>query len=109
MFDFTQEERKVVIFLVAVALIGAGTHYLVKHFSGGKTVASFSRDLGKVDLNSADKKLLMAISGIGEKLADRIIEYRQKHEGFSDLNELKDIKGVSDSKFVKIKEYLFVK
>ena len=109
MFDFTQEERKVVLFLVAVALVGVGTNYLVKYFSGGETVASFSRDLGKIDLNSADKRLLMAISGIGEKLADRIIEYRQKHEGFSDLNELKDIKGVSDAKFVKIKEYLFVK
>jgi len=109
MFDFTQEERKVVLFLVAVSLMGIGVNSIVKHFSGGKTVASFSRDLGKVDLNSADKKLLMAISGIGEKLADRIIEYREKHEGFSDINELKDIKGVNETKFLRIKEYLAIK
>jgi len=109
MFDFTREERKVVLFLVAVALIGIGVNFLAKHVSGGRTVASFSRDLGKIDLNSADKLLLMAVSGIGEKLADRIIEYRAKREGFGNLDELKDIKGVSDAKFAKIKEYLFVK
>lgn len=109
MVNFTQEERKVVLFLGIVALLGVGVNFAAKQFSPGRSIASFSEDLGKVDLNSADKKLLMGVSGIGEKLASRIIEYRDKHEGFGDLNELRDIKGVSDSKFVKIKEYLAIK
>jgi DNA uptake protein ComE-like DNA-binding protein len=109
MVDFTQEERKVILFLVMVALLGMGVNFAVKQFGAGKSVGTFSEDLGKVDLNRADTKLLMGVSGIGEKLAGRIIEYRIKHEGFVDLGELKDIKGVSDSKFAKIKEYLAVK
>jgi len=109
MFDFTQEEHKVILFLVTIALIGIAGNSLVKRFSAGKTIAYFSQDLGKIDLNSADKKLLMGVSGIGERLAERIIEYREKREGFNNMDELKDIKGISESKFMKIKEYLIIK
>jgi len=51
----------------------------------------------------------MSISGIGEKLAQRILDYRDAHAGFNNADELKDIKGISESKFTKIKEYLSVK
>ena len=109
MLNLTQEERKVMLFLVAIALVGIGGNFLVKQFSTAKSIAFFNQDLGKINLNSADKKLLMGISGIGEKLAGRIIVYRREHAGFSDVDELKAIKGITDSKFAKIKEYLTVK
>lgn len=109
MLNLTQEERKVILFLAAIALLGVGSNFLVKQLSTAKNIASFSRDLGKINLNSADKKLLMQVSGIGEKLAERIIDYRDQREGFSYIDELKDIKGISEPKFLKIKEYLAVK
>jgi len=109
MLNLTQEERKVMLFLVAIALLGAGGNFLVKQFSTAKSIACFSQDLGKVNLNSADEKLLMGISGIGEKLAGRIIEYRKGRAGFSSVDELKAIKGITDSKFARIKEYLAAK
>lgn len=106
MLDLTREERKVILFLAAVALLGAGANFAAKQFSPGKSIASFSRDLGRVDLNAADKKMLMGISGIGEKLAQRILDYRQEHSGISSVDELKDIKGMSASRFAGIREYL---
>ncbi|MDD5196666.1 MAG: helix-hairpin-helix domain-containing protein [Candidatus Omnitrophota bacterium] len=109
MLNLTQEERKVMLFLVTIALIGVGSNFLIKQFSTAKSIACFSQDLARINLNSADKKLLMGISGIGEKIAGRIIEYRQKRAGFSNVDELKAIKGITDSKFAKIKEYLTVK
>ena len=109
MMNLTQEERKVVLFLVIVALLGVAINFAVKEFGAGKTVASFSEDLGKVDLNRADKRVLLGVSGIGDKLAQRIIEYRDARSGFSGLDDLRDIKGINDSKFAKIKEYLIVK
>jgi len=109
MVNFTQEERKVILFLVMLATLGVAVNFAAKQFGAGKAVASFSEDLGKVDLNRADKKNLTGISGIGEKLAQRIIDYRDKCAGFNGLDELKDIKGINDSKFAKIKEYLIVK
>lgn len=109
MLNFTREERKVILFLAAVALLGIGANFLVKRFSGGKSIACFAQDLGKVDLNSADKKVLMGLSGIGEKLAQRILDYRQEHAGFNRIDELKEVKGVNASKFAKIRDYLVVK
>jgi competence ComEA-like helix-hairpin-helix protein len=109
MLNLTQEERKVMLFLVTIALVGVGGDFLIKQFSTAKNIACLSQDLAKINLNSADKKLLMGISGIGEKLSDRIIEYRQARAGFSNLDELKDIRGITDAKFAKIKEYLIVK
>ena len=109
MVNFTQEERKVILFLAAVALLGVGVNFSAKQLGAGKTIASFSENLGKVDLNRADKRVLLGISGIGDKLAQRIIDYRKARCGFDGLDELRDIKGINDSKFARIKEYLIVK
>ena len=106
MFNLTQEERKVILFLAAVALLGLGADFLAKKFGRVKSVACFGQNLGKVNLNAADKKMLMGISGIGEKLAQRIIEYREARVSFSSLEQLKEVKGITDSKYAKIKEYL---
>ncbi|MFH0855688.1 MAG: helix-hairpin-helix domain-containing protein [Candidatus Omnitrophota bacterium] len=109
MINLTQEERKVILFLAAVAVLGVAVNFAAKQLGGVKAIACFSEDLGKVDLNHADKKVLLGISGIGDKLAQRIIDYRDKRAGFNGLDELKDIRGITDSKFTRIKEYLIVK
>ena len=109
MFSLTQQERQVILFLISVALIGAGIDFLAKKCSTIKTITCFSQEIGKINLNKADKDLLMSIPGIGEKLAMRKIEYREKRTSFSDSEELKNIKGITTSKYEKIKNYLFVR
>ena len=47
-----------------------------------------------VDLNSASYKLLSFISGISEKLAQNIVEHREKIKKFSSKKELLDVKGI---------------
>jgi competence ComEA-like helix-hairpin-helix protein len=89
-----------------VILAGAGIDFLANKYLPVKAIAQFNHNLGKINLNSADKDTLMSVSGIGEKLAKRIIEYRDKHTSFSDIGELKDITGISESKYEKIKDYL---
>jgi competence protein ComEA len=108
MFNFTQEERRVIIFLIAMALLGIGGNYFVKKFAGVKSVASLSQNLGRINLNTADKGDLMSISGIGEKLAERIISYRESQGAFYSLEELLKIKGITEKKYNKIKEELFI-
>lgn len=51
---------------------------------------------GAVDINKADKDELMGINGVGEAKANAILEYRKKHNCFSSIEELKEIKGVGD-------------
>jgi len=108
MFDLTHDERKVIVFLSAVFLLGLGVNFIIKEFTPAKTIVSFIDKLGKINLNTADKGLLMSVSGIGEKLSDRIIEFRNNQGPFNDIEELKNIKGITEAKFSKIKDYLIV-
>jgi len=109
MFSLTQEERRVILFLACVALIGMATDFLVKKYSPLKSLSSLTQDIGKVNLNTADKELLMSVSGIGEKLGARIIEYRQKQGRFFQVEELKNIKGITNYKYEKIRDSFIVK
>ncbi len=107
MFGLTAEERKVIIFLTCVVLLGIGINFLAKRYASIRPVFSAPCNLAKVELNSADKDLLTGVPGIGEKLALRITEHRQQKNGFSSIEELKDIKGIGDSKFERLTEYLY--
>jgi competence protein ComEA len=81
---------------------------MVKEFSPTRRLVYFSERMGKINLNTADKKLLMSISGIGERLAERIIEFRDSQGFFNGIEELNGIKGITEAKFSKIKDYLIV-
>ncbi|MBM3246269.1 MAG: helix-hairpin-helix domain-containing protein [Candidatus Omnitrophica bacterium] len=109
MFTLTNQERQVVAFLAAMALVGLGADFLIKKYIPAKSLAPFTQDLGKIDLNRADKQLLMAVPGIGEKLAGRIIAYRQKQSGFQALEELKSIQGITEYRYEKIKGAFFLR
>ena len=109
MLNLTSDERRVVLFLVFVFLAGLGVNFVSKQFAPESSVVSFSQDLGKINLNTADKKLLMSISGIGEKLSQRIIDFRESSRGFSSVEELKNVKGITAAKFDKIKGYLIAR
>lgn len=109
MSSLTQEERKVLVFLLSVALAGVGVSYTAKVFTPVERIARLESDFGKVDLNSADKDALKSVPGIGEKLAGRIIALREEKAGLSDIEQIKEVKGVTSGKFDKIKNYLVVR
>lgn len=106
MFNLTRQERQVVLFLISIASVGAGIGFLAKKYTPTKAVARFSENIGRVNLNTADKDLLMSVPGIGEKLAGRIIEYRIQKTSFNATEELKNIKGITAYKYEKMKGYL---
>ncbi|MCI8575623.1 MAG: hypothetical protein HFI09_04050 [Bacilli bacterium] len=59
----------------------------------------------KINLNTATKEILMNIPNIGEKKAESIIEYRTEKGQFSKIEELKEISGIGESIYEKIKDY----
>ena len=65
-------------------------------------------DSGKVNINTASKDQLMTLKGIGDKVADRIIEYR-KANPFKTIEDLMNVKGIGQKKFDKIKAQITVK
>lgn len=59
-----------------------------------------------VSINKADSEELQTVRGIGPALADRILEYRSANGNFKSLDQLKEVKGIGDSKFEKIKDQI---
>ena len=49
-----------------------------------------------LDINTATKADFVKIKGIGEKKAEKIIAYRDEHGEFSNIDELKNIKGIGN-------------
>ncbi|HEX2390163.1 MAG TPA: helix-hairpin-helix domain-containing protein [Casimicrobiaceae bacterium] len=56
-----------------------------------------------VNLNTATKDELVALSGIGPARAQSILDYRSQHGGFKSVDELKDVKGIGARRFEKLK------
>lgn len=61
-----------------------------------------------VKVNVADVQCLMTVHGIGEKMADRIVQYREEHGQFKTLADLAAVKGISDKKLAKWQDELTV-
>ena len=61
-----------------------------------------------VNINTASKKELDALPGIGEVLAQRIIDYRSANGPFSTVDELTKVKGIGAKTLEKLKPYATV-
>lgn len=62
----------------------------------------------KVNINTADIDKLTSLPGIGEAKAGSIISYREDHGAFQSIEELKNVEGIKDGVFNKIKDLISV-
>jgi competence ComEA-like helix-hairpin-helix protein len=108
MVNLTEEEKKVVLFLVVIALLGSGLNFLAKKFSLIRAIACVNPNLGKININTADKQTLKLIPGVGEKLAARILDYRRENKKFQVPEDLRNIKGLSNHTLEKARDLIFV-
>lgn len=74
--------------------------------SGGNTGGAGSSNL--ININKASKSELMQLSGIGEARALDIISYREKYGAFKRIEDIKNVSGIKDAAFNKIKDYICV-
>ena len=77
-------------------------------FSNGEDFVVDKKDTSKISINSATKEELMTLPGIGEKTALKIIEYRETYGSFWTIEDLKNVKGIGDKKFEKLKDYISI-
>ena len=61
-----------------------------------------------IEINTADTSEFIALPGIGSKLALRIVNFREKLGGFYSIEQVKEIYGLPDSTFQKIKPLLIL-
>lgn len=60
-----------------------------------------------ININSASLEELMTLNGIGEAKANRIIEYR-KTNPFKTIEDIKNVDGIGDKAFEKIKDKIII-
>ncbi len=62
-----------------------------------------------IDINHATSDELIQLPQVGRVIAQRIVEYRNAHGEFKDIEELINIKGIGEKKFQAIKPYIYIK
>ena len=63
---------------------------------------------GKININTADVLQLQNLNGIGEKKAEKIIQYREENGSFQSTDELKNVSGIGDKTFEALKDFVVV-
>lgn len=129
--SLTKTERKVILFLVITLLAGAGIRLYQATFpstlqfdyrASDSTFAALSAapddslsgvlkegigyTSGKFNINTATKQQLLDLPGIGEVTANRIIAYRVENGKFTNVDELRGIKGMSKKKIENLKSLI---
>ena len=62
-----------------------------------------------VNINSASQAELETLPGIGPSIASKIVNYRKEKGKFSKIEDIKNVSGIGEAKFEKIKKYIKVK
>ena len=61
-----------------------------------------------VDINTADAAELQTLPGVGEVIAARIIDYREKNGPFEKAADIMNVEGVGEGKFADMKDLITV-
>src|SRR6476661_8050896 len=92
--------------LLALALLAVTVPALsAQDTQAAKATATAS---APVNLNTATVAQLEALPGIGQRVAERIVEYRTKTGAFKKVEDLMNVQGIGEKSFLKLKPMLTV-
>ena len=94
--NMTKKNSMILLFAVVVFVITPFASVVI----GSDTV--------KIDLNKATIEELSALKGIGQKYAERIVNYREQNGPFEKIDDILLVKGIGEKTFTKIKDQLII-
>ena len=94
------------VVLLALAVLGpTAAGFVVADTVGASAAVGGDR----VNINTADVKALMTLSGVGRSLAEKIVKYRDEHGEFKKATDLRKVDGVGDALWEKNRARIVVK
>jgi len=94
--------KKSFICMVALGLIVAMTAI------AAPTLTAVDDQVKKININTATLTELQQLPRIGEKIAQRIIEFRNQNGDFKKIEELLKVKGIGEQMFSRLKDKITV-
>ena len=100
------------IVLLASAVAAATllvTPVLAAAVSHTETITASAPVGRKVNINTASVKDLMTLTGVGKKVAEKIVEYRGAHGAFKKAEDVRKVEGLGDTLWERNKDRIVVK
>jgi competence protein ComEA len=71
-------------------------------------VMGLSRPEGKININTASVTELQQLPRVGPKVAQRIVDYRDKHGKFNRIEEIMKVQGIGEKTYEQLKDQITV-
>ena len=98
----------VVVLFVAVASVASWPAAAAQHGRPGAVNAAETTG-DPININTADVKELMKPEGVGRKVAEKIVEYREHHGRFQKPEEIRKVEGIGSGLWERNRARIVVK
>ncbi|MSQ94481.1 MAG: helix-hairpin-helix domain-containing protein [Gemmataceae bacterium] len=91
-------------------LVTASVFFLLGRWSQGESAPLSAREAGihPLDLNLATRAELHLLPGLGDALAQRVVDHRQRIGAFKSVKELRQVSGIGPKTLDRLRPHLFV-
>jgi competence protein ComEA len=99
----------VTLLILATGLIAVYSYGSMRHGTRPLELERGTGRLYRVDLNRASRAELRNLPGVGDKLAERIDEYRRQHGDFRGVDDLLSVPGIGPATLAKLRPLVFIR